>query len=91
MHYFPLRNLQDVFLYLFPTLAFLIIFGLFLGYTHFHTKDSDERTRRILYRFPGGIEDRNAPFPLAMALTIAGTVLWGFFYILFHGLLGVKI
>ena len=91
MHYFPLRNLQDVFLYLFPTLVFLIIFGLFLGYTHFHTKDSDERARRILYRFPGGIEDRNAPFPLAMTLTIVGTVLWGFFYILFHGLLGVRI
>ncbi|MGD8366170.1 MAG: hypothetical protein PVG78_00900 [Desulfobacterales bacterium] len=91
MHYFPLRNLQDVFLYLFPTLIFLIIFGLFLGYTHFHTKNSDKRLKEILYRFPGGIEDRNAPFPLAMTLTIVGTVVWAFFYILFHGLLGVKI
>ena len=91
MHFFPLHNLQDVFVYLFPTLLFLVIFGLFLGYIYFHGKDSDERSKQIVYRFPGGIEDRDAPFPLAMTLTIAGTVLWVFFYILFVGLLGVKI
>ena len=91
MHYFPLRNLQDVFLYLLPTLVFLIIFGLFLGYIYYHGKGSGERSRQIIYRFPGGLEDRDAPFPVAMTLTIAGTVLWGFLYILFHGLLGVKI
>ena len=91
MHFFPLRNLQDVFVYLFPTLVFLLVFWLFLGYVHFEGKNSVERRDRIIYRFPGGIEDRNAPFPLAMTLTIAGVVVWAVLYILFHGLLGVKI
>jgi hypothetical protein len=91
MHFFPLRNFQDVVLYLFPTLVFLIIFGLFLGYSHFHGDDTEQRKRRIIYRFPGGIEDRDAPFPLAMTLTIAGVLVWVVLYILFHGLLGVKI
>ena len=91
MHYFPLRNLQDVFLYIFPTLAFLLLFGVFLGYSHFSGKDDEARHKRIIYRYPDGIEDRDAPFPLGMTLTVVGTVLWAFFYILFHGLLEVKI
>ena len=37
------------------------------------------------------IEDRQAPFPLALLLIIAGTVVWAFFYILVIGLWGVKI
>ena len=91
MRFFNLMNLRDVILYLFPTLVFILIFGAFLGYTHIRGKDSEERMNRIENRFPEGIEDRNAPFPLGMTLTIVGTVLWAFFYILGHGLLGVKI
>lgn len=91
MRLFSLMNLRDVFLYLFPTLVFILIFGAFLGYAHFRGKDSEERMNRIENRFAEGIEDRNAPFPIGMTLTIVGTVLWAFFYILGHGLLGVKI
>jgi hypothetical protein len=47
--------------------------------------------RKVIERYPGGIEGRNAPFPLVLILIILGTVLWAYFYILVTGLLGVKI
>ena len=91
MRLFALSNFQDIILYLFPTLIFMILFGAGLAYTRFQRKDDRQREETVIYRFPEGIEDRNAPFPLMMVLTIAGAVLWAFFYILMHGLLGVKI
>jgi hypothetical protein len=78
-------------MYLFPTLIFIVMFGLALAYSHLKSDDAEERKKKIIYRFPEGIEDRNAPFPLFMTLTIAGSVIWVFFYILVTGLLGVKI
>ena len=91
MRFFELLANQHLFIYIFPGILFMIIFGLFLGYTHFHSKASEDRKTEIIYRFPGGFEDRNAPFPLAMTLTIIGTVVWGFFYILAIGLFKVVI
>lgn len=91
MRFFHLLNFQHIIAYVFPTLIFLVIFGLALGYRHLQSDHAEERKKKIIYRFPEGIEDRNAPFPLAMILIIAGTVAWVFFYILAHGLLGVKI
>ena len=77
--------------YIFSTLIFMLIFGLFLAYSHLKSDNAKERMKKIIYRFPEDIEDRDAPFPLAMMMTIAGAVIWVFFYILFTGLLGVKI
>ena len=91
MRHFNLLNFQHIMGYLFPTLIFIWIFGLALAYTHLKSDDAEERKRKIIYRFPGGIEDRDAPFPLSMILIIAGTLIWVFFYILCTGLLGVKI
>ncbi len=91
MRFYSLLNIQDVIRYIFPALAFILVFGLGLSYAHWRTKDSEERMERITHRYPDGIEDRNAPFPLVLVLIIAGTVIWAFFYILFIGLMGVKI
>ena len=91
MRFFTLLDFQHVMGWLFPTLIFIVVFGVGLGYMHFRTNDSEERLKKIIYTFPEGIEDRNAPFPLAMLLILAGAVLWEFFYILGTGLLGVKI
>jgi len=91
MRFYTLLNFQHIIIYLFPTLVFIILLGLFLGQTHFITRHSERRKVEISYRFPDGIGDRNAPFPLAMALVIAGTILWGFFYILSIGIFEVKI
>lgn len=91
MRFFELLNFQHVIAYLFVGLIFMVVFGVGLAYSHLHTKDAEDRKTRITGRFADGIEDRNAPFPLVMMLIIAGAVIWGFFYILMHGLLEVKI
>lgn len=91
MRFFELLANQHLFIYIFPGLLFMIIFGLFLGYTHFYSRNSEERKNEVIHRFPEGIEGRNAPFPLAMTLTIIGTVVWGVFYILAIGIFKVVI
>lgn len=91
MRYFALLNFQHIMLYLFPTLTFILLFGIGLAYSHFKSKDAPEATRRIIHTYPEGIEERNAPFPLVLTLILAGTLLWAFFYILGHGLWEVKI
>ena len=91
LHFFELRNFQHFVLYLFPALAFVFLFAASLAFMFFRKKDSEEREKRITETYLGEIEERNAPFPLIAFLTILGTVLWIFFYILFTGVLGVKI
>jgi hypothetical protein len=91
MRFFELLNFQQVMGYLFLTLIFILIFGLSLAYSHLESDDTKEREQKIIYRYPGDIEDRDAPFPLAMMLIMAGVLIWLFFYILLTGLLGVKI
>jgi hypothetical protein len=91
MRYFHLLGAQDVILYLVPTLIFIIVFGMALGYAHFHREDAEARQKKIYTRFAEDIEDRKAPFPLAMALIMIGTILWMAGYILITGWIGVKI
>ncbi len=91
MRFFALLNFQHIILYLFPTLIFIIIFGLALGYAHFKTAASEERKSSVQGRYPDELEDKNAPFPVALTLIIAGTIAWAFLYILGTGLMGVKI
>jgi hypothetical protein len=57
----------------------------------FRRRDSEKREKRITETYIGEIEERNAPFPLIAFLTILGTVLWLFLYILLTGVLGVRI
>ena len=71
MRFFNLLNFQHVILYVFPTLIFIVMFGLALAFSHLKSDDSEDRKKKIIYRFPEGIEDRDAPFPLVMTLTMA--------------------
>jgi hypothetical protein len=91
MRIFEVLNIQHFVMYLFPTLAFILIFGAGLGYVYVRRRESEARLTRIIEKYPGGIEGRNAPFPLMLTLTIAGTVVWCLLYILLTGLLKVKI
>ena len=90
MRYFDILGVQHFIMYLFPAIAFIALFILGLGYYHINRRDSGERESRIIERFAGGIEGRNAPFPLMLYLTIAGTVIWVLAYILLIGLLKVR-
>jgi hypothetical protein len=67
------------------------VFAAGLGFIHMRRRDSDERLTRIIEEYPLGIQGRNAPFPLVVTLTIAGTVAWGLLYIVLTGLLKVRI
>ena len=91
MRYFELLNLQHFILYLLPGVASIIIFAIGLGFYYIRRPDSAEREKRIIEEFPGGIQGRNAPFPLIVTLVIGGTVIWSLAYILLIGFLGVKI
>ena len=91
MRYFELLGMQHFVMYLLPTLAFIALFIIGLGFYHFHRKDSAERETRIIEEFPGGIQGRNAPFPIVVTLILVGTIAWVLAYILLIGGLGVKI
>ena len=91
MRYFELLGIQHFVMYLLPALAFIALFIIGLGFYHFRRKDSAERETRIIEEFPGGIQGRNAPFPIVVSLILIGTIAWVLAYILLIGGLGVKI
>lgn len=91
MRFFELLGFHHVILYLLPSLIFIVLFAIYLSYSHFRSADAERRKQEIIETFADDIQGRNAPFPLGMILTIAGTVLWGLLYIWFTGSLGVKI
>ena len=91
MRFFELLNFQHTMAWLFPTLLFMVVFGVGLAFAHLRGKESEEKKNRIVGRYADGIEERDAPYPLVMILILAGTFIWGFFYIVMHGVLGVKI
>lgn len=91
MRYFQLLGIQHFVMYLFPALATIVLFIIGLGYYFMGRKDSEERKTRIIEQYPGGIEGRNAPFPLFVILILVGTIVWGFAYIILIGVFGVKI
>jgi|WetSurMetagenome_2_1015567.scaffolds.fasta_scaffold858510_2 hypothetical protein len=87
MRFFALLNLQHVVLYFFPTMVFIILFGLALRYSHFRGNGKPE----VLHHFPDDLKEQKAPIPLALWLIIVGTVIWAFLYIFFTGMWEVKI
>ncbi|MDH3797028.1 MAG: hypothetical protein OET21_13190 [Desulfobacterales bacterium] len=91
MRYFQLLGIQHFVMYLFPALATIILFIIGLGYYYIGGKDSEERKTRIIEQYPGGIEGRNAPFPLFVVLILVGTIGWSLAYIILIGVLGVRI
>jgi len=91
MRIFDVLNIQHFVMYLFPALAFILVFAAGLAYVHVRRRASEERLIRIIEEYPGGIQGRNAPFPLVVTLIIAGTLVWSLLYIVLTGLLKVKI
>lgn len=91
MRYFEVLGIQHFFMYLFPAIATIALFIIGLGFYHIRRKDAAERESRVIERYPGGIEGRNAPFPILAYLIIIGTIIWVLAYILLIGGLKVKI
>ena len=57
MHYFELRNFQHFVLYIFPTLIFIIVFGVGLKNLFFRGHNSEEKMNKIVHAYPDGIEE----------------------------------
>ena len=91
MRLFEMVGIEDFVLYFFPSLAFIFVFAAGLSFVYFRRKNSEDKLTTIIEKFPGGIEGRNAPFPLVLFMVIAGTVIWVLGYILFIGLSGIII
>lgn len=91
MRYFEVLGIQHFFMYLFPAIASIALFIIGLGFYHIKRKDSAERETRIIERYPGGIEGRNAPFPILAYLIVFGTIIWVLAYIVLIGFLKVRI
>jgi hypothetical protein len=91
MRYFQLLGIQHFVMYLFPALATIVLFIMGLGFYYVNRKNARERETRIIEEFPGGIQGRNAPFPMVLILILAGTIIWGLAYIFLIGVLGVRI
>ncbi|MGD8963240.1 MAG: hypothetical protein PVF29_13825 [Desulfobacterales bacterium] len=91
MRYFYLLGVQHFVMYLLPALATIVLFIIGLGFYYIRRKDSADRETRIIEEFPGGIQGRNAPFPMVAILILVGTIIWGLAYIILIGTLGVKI
>jgi hypothetical protein len=88
MRLFALLNLQHVIGYFFPTLVFMLVFGMALGFSHFL---SDRGSHAPGHKFVDELEDGHSPFPLVMMLIIAGIFIWAVAYILMYGLTEVKL
>ena len=91
MRYFPLAGLQEVFLFLFPTLVLVVLLYVAFARTRFRGKDSDDREEKIIHTYSDEIQERDTAFPLFLLLIILGFVLWTIFYTFGNGYLEVKI
>ena len=91
MRYFYLLGVQHFAMYFLPALATIVLFIIGLGFYYINRKDAKQRETRIIEEYPGGIQGRNAPFPLILVLILVGTIVWGLAYIILIGTLGVKI
>jgi hypothetical protein len=88
MRFFDLLDFQDVMLFVFPTLVFILLFAVALAHIHFRTRESEEREQRLIHVFPGDIGERDGPVPLVLILIIIGFVLWALAYTLGRALVG---
>ena len=91
MRFFALLNIEHLIMFVFPTIAFVFLLAMGLGFYHWRRQDAADRKTRIIERFPDGIEGRNAPFPMIVYLTIIGAVIWVLTYIVTIGIWEVKI
>jgi hypothetical protein len=86
MRIFHLLNFQHVILYIFPTLIFVILLALSLEKSVFKTRKSELKQNEIQHRYPDNLREKNAPFPIIMLVTIAGSLLWAVSYVLLIGI-----
>lgn len=91
MRFFELLNLQHMYGSILVALIFLVLFGVGLSFMPLVNSKAKGTTAKESHSFNDNIEEGDGPFPLIIALTIAGTILWALFYILYYGFSEVKL
>lgn len=85
MRFYELLNFQHAIGSIIIPLIFIILFAVGISFMPLiHSKDK-ESEKKVIQVFNDDIQKAEGPFPLIMALIIAGTVIWGVFYIFYYG------
>lgn len=85
MRFFALLNFQHVAALIIIAIIFLILFTVGLALIPMSGPRRKAFDVKAVQFFADGIQKGNGPFPLIIALLIAGTILWAVFYILYYG------
>jgi hypothetical protein len=85
MRFFELLHIQQVAALIISAVIFLILFAVTLWVLPMSGSRARALNIKPIQKFADGIEKGDGPFPLIIALIIAGTILWALFYILFYG------
>ncbi len=91
MRFFELLNLQHVAGSILVPLIFMLIFAVGLSCMPLINSKDKKAEGKVIQSFNDNIGKAEGPFPLIIALIIAGTIFWGIFYILYYGYSEVNI
>ena len=91
MRFFELLNYQHMFGSILVALIFMVLFGVGFSFMPLINPKIKAGKAKETHTFNDGIEEGEGPFPLIIALIIAGTFSRGLFYILYYGFSEVNI
>ena len=91
MRFFELLNYQHAIGSLLVPLIFLILFAVGLSFMPLVQSKKKQEKISIVHEFNDEIAEGDGPFPMIIALIIAGTICWALFYILYYGISEVKL
>jgi hypothetical protein len=90
MRFFELLNFQHMMGSILVPLIFMVLFGIGLSLMPL-VNSKEKREPAEVHEFNDNIREGDGPFPMIMALIIAGTLLWALFYTLWYGFSDVKL
>jgi hypothetical protein len=85
MRFYELLNFQHVVGSMIIPLIFIILFAVGISFMPLINSKDKQSEKKVIQVFNDDIQKAEGPFPLIMALIIAGTVIWGVFYIFYYG------
>ncbi|MGM0644206.1 MAG: hypothetical protein ACQETC_10555 [Thermodesulfobacteriota bacterium] len=85
MRFFELLHIQHAAALIIVALIFMVVFAVGLGFIPLSGRPEKTRKIKAVQHFADGIGKGDGPYPLVIALIIAGVVFWALFYILFYG------
>ena len=85
MRFFELLHVQHVAALVLVALIFMVVFAVGLGFILLSGRTEKTKEIKTAQKFADGIGKGEGPYPLIIALIIAGIIVWALFYILFYG------